>query len=389
MKLTSLVSYTTTYPNTGFPKLQNGSQLLVKESVDSYSTQSIPSILFGSSAQGALFHPKTLSKTGIQVSGLGIGTWQLVPKGSIDGYVPKHRDNPVELIQKLHTQYGINFLDTAAIYGDGKAEEVVQKVIAPNRNKWVIASKLWSGDLFKGLEKYTSHDKQYAEFEKRANARLKETLQRLKIQNLDVYLFHKTEPLTFSQTEWTTRFLKEAKAKGLVKAIGVSTNDFETIRRFYEQGALDVAEFEDNLLKKHPDGFLKFLEEKQIGCLTHGSLAHGLLTSRRLNEGNKTKFQEGDIRNLVQQAQPINFDNYKPLLDLQSSSQKVEQAAIRYLLDNHNTTTHSILSGGSTFQQYQDLIEAFKRPSLSESEQKNIKRIKEKLKDDPYAAFAP
>ena len=164
MKLTSLASYTNAYPTITSPKLQNSSQSLPQESRDTCAFSAQP-ILFGTSAQGTLFHPKTLGKTGIQISGLGIGTWQLVPKGSIDGYVPKHRDNPIELIQKLHKQYGINFLDTAAIYGDGKAEELVQKAIAPNRNSWVIASKLWSGKLFKDLDTLKTKGEQYSEFD--------------------------------------------------------------------------------------------------------------------------------------------------------------------------------------------------------------------------------
>src|SRR3954467_6362630 len=79
---------------------------------------------------------RTLGKTGLSVSVIGIGTWQFGGEWGKD-----YRADEVSRILRLGSELGINLMDTAECYGDHLSEKLIGESIAPNRAEWIIATK--------------------------------------------------------------------------------------------------------------------------------------------------------------------------------------------------------------------------------------------------------
>ncbi len=213
---------------------------------------------------------RSLGRSGLEVSEIGFGAWAI----GGDAWGPVEDDASIAAMQRA-LELGINFIDTADVYGDGHSEELVAQVIKGRRDQVIVSTK---GGLM-GHHRDPSGTPVYDRPEKVREA-LENSLRRLGTDYVDVYFDH----IWWDRHEETEAFIEalaQLKAEGKARAVGVSTDDFEYIKHFNKNGGLDVVQLEYSVLNRKAEReILPYLQEHGIGVVVRGPLQKGLLTGK-------------------------------------------------------------------------------------------------------------
>jgi len=301
---------------------------------------------------------RMLGKTGLKVSEVSIGLWAI----GGDAWGPVDDQDSLAAMQKAW-EFGVNFFDTADVYGRGRSEGLVAQFLKNvPRDKIYIATKvgLWR----KGGERpnpYTDPAMVIEECEA--------SLQRLGIDYIDVYQDH----LWWDEnTEvFAAAFLK-LKEQGKIRFGGVSTNDFNYIRHFDEaMGGMDTLQIDYSFLNRRSEqDALPYCQEQNIGVIVRGPLAMGKLTGKFTAE---TTFPEGDVRKGW--TSPEHKSNFlrdlerAETLRLLANGRTMSQAALAYALAHPAVST--VIPGAKTPQQVAENVGAADR-SLTEAEMRQV-----------------
>lgn len=171
---------------------------------------------------------------------------------------------------------GVNFIDTAVIYGKGRSEEIVGRALKGRRHEALISTKLWKTDM------------RYADVFAACEASLK----RLGTDYIDVYFIH--YPNDEIPIEETMKALLELKKQGKIREIGLSNFDRSQMEEVLKIGRFEVIQPCYSLLWRFiEDEDLPFCIENEIGVVAYSPLAQGILTGKF---SSATTFKEGDGR---------------------------------------------------------------------------------------------
>lgn len=208
---------------------------------------------------------RKLGKTGLTVSVIGIGTWQLGGEWGHD-----FSQSEVDAIFDAAREEGVTLVDTAACYGPRLAESLVGGAIHRDRERWVLATKF-------GLE-YTTWLKRDEDYSAPAmELALEKSLRTLQTDYLDLFQVHGVSPAT-AQDGALWEALERVKVRGLVRAIGVSIR-FDPAS--LAPGAIDVAQIIYNRLNRTAEETVfPICRERGLGVLARVPLASGLLSGK-------------------------------------------------------------------------------------------------------------
>jgi len=230
---------------------------------------------------------RTLGSTGLKVSVIGLGTWQL---GGEWGKAFTAAE--AGAIFDAARQHGITLVDTAECYGDHLSERLVGEAIRRDRDRWVVATKFG--------HRYTSpFEREQAWSPEAVEAQLERSLHALGVDRVDLYQFHSGTRASFENEElW--RMLARRKADGAIRHIGISVSSSMPaaeqawqVRRAREVGA-ECIQVVYNRLQREPEGeLLPLCERDHLGVLARVPLASGFL-SGKYRAG--AVFGPGDIR---------------------------------------------------------------------------------------------
>ncbi len=280
-----------------------------------------------------------LGSSTLRVSAVSLGTW--VFGGDNWGKVDDNES--IASIQKA-IELGINLIDTAPVYGDGHAEEILGKAIKGNRDKVFIATKC-------GLQKRERtfiHDLRPSEIRKE----LEHSLSRLNIEHLDLYQCHWPDPKT--PIEATMEEMLKMQSEGKINNIGVSNFDLSLLEKASRIAPVVSIQVHYSLLERSVEesDLLQFCKKKGIGVMTYGSLGGGLLTGKYKNPPTFAKkdarrffypfYRRQEWRNyhgFVEAIQKIAQEKRKPLL----------QVTLNWLIQQSGVTT--ALVGARTMEQ--------------------------------------
>ena len=209
---------------------------------------------------------------------------------------------------------GYNFLDTAALYGFGKNEELIGRVLKNRRSEFVLASKcgIWKGA--DGKREISGRPEKIREVCEGA-------LQRLQTDVIDLYSLHRrdfTVPIEDSVGE-LARLVEEGK----IRTIGLSEVSAETLRRAHAVHPLTALQTEYSLWSRNAE--IAVLEEcKRLGIafVAFSPLARAFLTGKLTDP--KAQFEPGDIRNHFPR---FNAENYPKNLALLAGYQAIADEA--------------------------------------------------------------
>jgi aryl-alcohol dehydrogenase-like predicted oxidoreductase len=241
--------------------------------------------------QGEHMKKRTLGKSGLEVSALGLGCMSM---SALYG-PPADKGEMIKLIRTAHDR-GVTMFDTAESYGPFANEELVGEALQPIRDKVVIATKfgfdidLETGARRGGTNSRPEHIKRVADA----------CLKRLRTDHIDLFYQHRVDPEV--PIEDIAGAVKELIAEGKVKHFGLSEAGIKTIRRAHAVQPITAVQSEYSLFWRGPEAeLLPTLEELGIGFVPFSPLGAGFLTGK-IDEN--TKFDPTDFRNLVPRFSP-------------------------------------------------------------------------------------
>lgn len=284
---------------------------------------------------------RKFGKTNIDVSALGFGCMRFacMPDGNI---------NEEETIKQLRTAIdnGVNYLDTAYVYHNGKSEVVLGKALKDGyREKVYIADKLptWNAHVYEDFEKL-----------------LDEQLKRLQVEYIDFYLIHALNKESFEKVKklGIYKFIEQALSDGKIKHIGFSFHDnIETFKTIIDDYNWEFCQIQFNYMDEFNQAGLEGL---------HYASAKGLAVVIM------EPLLGGKLANIP--PEPI-----KKLWDLSEKKRTPAQWALTWLWDKPEVTL--ILSGMNSMEQLTENINTASEiipNSLSEKEKEIINKVKTK-----------
>ena len=236
----------------------------------------------------------------VPVEGLGCMGMTTIAGGDIYGKADEQ-----ESIATIHRalELGINFLDTADLYGPLLNERLVSKAIQGNRDKYILATKF--GYEINDEEQLTWGFNGKPDYVRKA---LDRSLKNLKTDYIDLYYLHRLDQNT--PVEDTVGAMSELVKSGKVKYIGLSEVSAETIRRAHKIHPVTSVQTEYSLFEREPEanGVLDTLKELGIGFVAYSPLGRGFITGEIKSPDD---FADNDFRKGIPRYQGENF--YKNL----------------------------------------------------------------------------
>jgi aryl-alcohol dehydrogenase-like predicted oxidoreductase len=312
---------------------------------------------------------RTLGKTGIEVSEVGFGAWAVGGPSALGQFqIGWGVTDDAESVRVIETAFdcGVNFFDTADVYGAGHSEELLAQVFAGRRDRVVIASKggnttdsqgLWVKDFSGGY----------------LAARVEDSLRRLKTGYLDLYQLHtprSPEQLdqAYASVETLDRLVEQGKLRSYGISIGPVADGLAQIRRGYGSTIQVVY----NILEREPEVELLPLARKEnYGIIPRVPLAYGFLTGKFTAD---STFGENDHRrHSVLPATRRNWtakvDRLKPIAA--GLGIPLAQLALQYVLADPAVSV--VIPGGKTEAQVRQNCRAGEAEPLAEEVLKKIR----------------
>lgn len=267
--------------------------------------------------------------TNMSVSRIALGTW------AIGGWMWGGADDEESIRTVLEAfNQGINFIDTAPVYGFGHSESVVGQALARfgSREKVYIATKV-------GLE-WRDGNVQRNSSPQRIRAEIEDSLRRLQTDYIDLYQVHWPDPLV--PVEDTAETLRDLLDEGKIRAIGVSNYSIRQMEQFHLVAPLHSAQPPYNLFERQTEHqVLPFARSHRTSVLAYGPLCRGLLSGRMRSD---SRFSGDDLRKTDPKFQPPRFAQYlqavQELDDFARANfgKRVMDVAVRWLLDQPGVT---------------------------------------------------
>ncbi len=215
-------------------------------------------------------HPITLGTSELRISPMGVGAWAWGDR-IMWSFGNTHTEEDVQAAFNASLQGGINFIDTAEVYGLGRSERLLSSLVKEQRSSLVIASKFMPFPW---------------RLSKKSLLRaLRGSLSRLDLEYLDLYQIHFPLP-PLSVEKWADA-MADAVELGLIKTVGVSNYDKNQMRRTYAALAkrgipLVSNQVEYSLLdrKVELNGLLKTCQDLGITLIAYSPIAKGMLTGK-------------------------------------------------------------------------------------------------------------
>lgn len=213
---------------------------------------------------------RRLGKTNINVSVVGVGTWQFGGEWGIN-YTQKEATAIIQRAKELE----INLLDTAECYGDHTSERFVGEAIKGEREDWIVASKFG--------HKFHSNFKRTNIFDPQGVLlQLEDSLRALQTDYLDLYQFHSGENALFFNDEiWT--MLNHQVELGKVRHLGLSVSPNTNLTQVAKASdyGISTVQIVYNRLEREPEAeVLPSCQQQDLGVLARVPLASGFLSGK-------------------------------------------------------------------------------------------------------------
>lgn len=290
---------------------------------------------------------RQLGNTDLYLTTVGIGTWAIGGRG----WGPQDDNDSVKTLLR-GLELGVNWIDTAAVYGFGHSEEIVGKAIKEAKHRPYVFTKCGrirgENDDVKGyLKKESIH------------AEVDASLMRLGVDMIDLYQMHWPDPPEDIEEGWEA--MAELVQEGKVRYIGVSNFNTKRLKRIQPIHSPASLQPSYSMLRREAeDAILGFCEQNNIGVIVYSPMERGLLTGTFTKERisnlpeddhrrHNSRFQEPELSanlNLVEGLRPI----------AQRNNRTLPQLAIAWVLRRPEVT--GAIVGSRRPEQIEDTVQA-------------------------------
>ena len=311
---------------------------------------------------------RMLGQTGYQVSEISFGAWAIgADWGQVDD------DKSMAALNRA-IDLGINFIDTADVYGDGRSERLIAKLRKSRSEEILVATK--AGRRLSPHEAAGYNKKNLTAFVERS-------LRNLETDCLDLVQLHCPPTEVYYQPE-TFVALDDLVAEGKIRHYGVSVEKVEEALKAIEYPNVKTVQIIFNMFRLRPiDLFFREAQARSIGILARVPLASGLLTGKMSAE---TTFAANDHRNYNRQGEAFDMGETFSGVDYATGLQAVEeiralvpedasmaQLALRWIL--MFDAVSCAIPGAKNTQQVEDNVAAADLPPLSAGEMAATQKV--------------
>ena len=214
---------------------------------------------------------RQLGASDLAITPIGLGTWAMGGESWETGWGLQDDDDSIAAIHRA-LDMGINWIDTAAVYGLGRSEEVVGRALQGASQRPYIFTKC---SLIWDERRKVSNSLKRASVKREAEA----SLRRLQVERIDLYQIHWPNPDAEIEEGWTA--LAELQREGKVRALGVSNFSVSQMERVQRIAPITSLQPPYSLLDRAiEDETLPFCQRHHIGVLAYSPMASGLLSGK-------------------------------------------------------------------------------------------------------------
>ncbi len=312
---------------------------------------------------------RSLGETGMRVSEISLGTWAFGGDwgtvGEDDAYAALNR--AVDL--------GVNFLDTADVYGDGRSEKLIGRLLKDRPNDEIfVATKAG-----RRLDPHTAEGYNAENL----SAFVDRSLRNLGVEALDLLQLH-CPPTEAYRQDATFEALDELQRVGKIRNHGVSVEKVEEARMALDYPGVRTVQIIFNVFRQKPvEEFFPLAEERNIGVLARVPLASGLLSGKMSAE---RAFDEGDHRNFNRNGEAfdrgetfsgVNFETglraAEELKEFVPEGHTLAQFALRWIL--MHPAVSCAIPGGKNPAQVEDNVAAAAMAPLSDGAMRRTREV--------------
>jgi len=304
---------------------------------------------------------RRLGKTGFDVSEVSLGTWQI---GASWGSVSEK-----DSIQLLHAAIdnGINFFDTADVYGDGRSERLIAEVLRDRTEKVYVATKAG-----RRLQPHVADGYNEANL----TAFIERSLSNLQRETLDIVQLHCPPTDVYYRPE-VFEALDKLKRAGKILNYGVSVEKIEEAIKATEFPGIATVQIIFNIFRQRPkELFFPLAQKRDVGILVRLPLASGLLGGKITKQ---TQFAADDHRSYNRQGEQFDRGETFSGVDLDVALDAVDKVravvppnvtmatlALRWILDHQEVSC--VIPGARNSAQVLENIKAVATPPLGPNE---------------------
>ena len=313
---------------------------------------------------------RLLGRTGMKVSEVSFGAWAI---GSSWGKVDDR-----ESLAALHkaVDLGVNFIDTADVYGMGRSEKLIGRLLRERRETIYVATKAGRRLDPHTAERYTPVViRKFVE----------DSLKNLRVDSLDLLQLHCPPPQVYYEPELFEALDAMVKA-GKLKNYGVSVEKVEEALKAIEYPGVRTVQIIFNIFRQRPaDLFFRQAKSRWVGIIARVPLASGLLTGRMTRS---TRFSSDDHRSFNRKGQAFDrgetfagvdyaggLEAVEELKKIKPAGMTMTQFALRWIL--MSDAVSCVIPGAKKTEQVEENCRAADAPRLPRKLMRQVREIYE------------
>jgi aryl-alcohol dehydrogenase-like predicted oxidoreductase len=285
----------------------------------------------------------------MQLTPIGFGAWAIGGGDWQYAWGPQEDTKSIEAIHRA-LDAGINWIDTAAVYGLGHSEEVVGTALKSASSKPLVFTKCamtWGADR-KIVQTLT-----------KIREEVEGSLRRLKLDVIDLYQIHWPVPDAEIEQGWTT--MAELQREGKVRFLGVSNFSVAQMERAMKIAPITSLQPPYSMLNRSIEAeILPFCQQHNIGVINYSPMQSGLLTGAMTKDRIANMPQDDFRRNSKQFQEPLISRNLELVELLRTIGQRhsVEPGVVAIAWTLHNPTITAAIVGGRSADQVDGVLPA-------------------------------
>jgi len=311
---------------------------------------------------------RPLGRTGWNISEISFGAW------AIGGFWGNVSDQESLAALNSAIDCGVNFIDTADVYGDGRSEHLIAQLKNQRKDEIIVATKAGRKLPKQSIEGYSREN---------LTAWIEDSLRNLAVDALDLLQLHCPPTELYEHAE-VFGILDDLVKAGKIRYYGVSVEKIEEALKAIEYPNVQSVQIIFNCFRQRPaELFFPRAKEKKVGILARVPLASGMLTGKLKSD---SKFAADDHRNFNRHGEMFDVGetfsgvDYETGLDaveemraLRSNGVSMSQFALRWILMFDAVTC--AIPGGKRPDQVADNCHASDLPPLTPEQMAGVRRI--------------